>query len=53
MENPLVLSGYHLIHSGKVQANDKYWSAKLLAWLPITINDGRDIAEFDAVIRKG
>ena len=51
--NLLILLGYYLIHSGKVQAGDKYWSAKLLAWLPITVNDGRDVVQFDAVIRKG
>jgi hypothetical protein len=47
------LSGWNLVRSGQVQAGDRYWSSDRLIWLPITVNDFRDVSEFDAVIRKG
>ena len=53
VSNDLILRGYKRVTSGKVQSGDKYWDPKLLAWLPITVNDGREVAEFVAVIRKG
>jgi len=49
----LIPRGYSLITEGRVQAGDKYWSPSHLAWLPVIVNDGRPVKEFDAVIRKG
>ena len=51
-EAEMIPYGYRIVYEGQVLAGDKYWDSKLLAWLPITVNDGRMVVEFSAVIRK-
>jgi hypothetical protein len=48
----LILRGYSQVTSGPAKALDKYWEPKLLAWLPITVNSGKQVSDFAAVIRK-
>jgi hypothetical protein len=49
----LILGGWKLVSSGPVSFGDKFWSSKHQAWLPITVNDFRNVSEIDAVIRRG
>jgi hypothetical protein len=48
----LILQGWYVVKKGRVKAGDRYWDAKRLAWLPITVNDRRSAPEFQALIRK-
>lgn len=50
-EQRLIPSGYYRVFDGIVYGGDKFWSSKHAAWLPITVNDGRIVAGFIAVIR--
>jgi len=52
MSDQLIPSGWSQVHYGQVEAGDKYWDASRLAWLPITVNDGRWAQDLPAVIRK-
>lgn len=52
MNSNLIPTGWHQVHDGSVEFGDKYWDASRLAWLPITVNDGRAVEIFLAVIRK-
>jgi hypothetical protein len=49
----LILRGWYQVTSGPALAGDKYWSQKHLGWLPVTVNSGRRVADYAAVIRKG
>lgn len=51
-ERSLILDDYRIVEHGRVRAGDRVWSTRLLAWVPVTVNDQRKVSEFDGVIRR-
>jgi hypothetical protein len=51
-EDKLIPSGWTQVLSGAALGGDKYWSPFHRAWLPVTVNSGRPLLYYAAVIRR-
>ncbi len=49
----LVLDGWFRVPFGPARAGDKYWDEKRGVWMPVTVNQRRNVEDYPAVIRKG
>lgn len=45
-------TGWHLVPSGPALGGDKYWDPDKKVWLPVTVNQGKRVEDFAAVIRR-
>jgi hypothetical protein len=45
--------GWRIVRIGSAYAGDKYWDKERGAWIPVTVNQQKQVSDFAAVIRKG